>query len=91
MVQGILHHHHTSMSIGERPYIYNLQFADDINLMASCIDDLQDFTNRLVDRAMAYMEWKSEKSKIMTNSTDNISEDIRINGQKSEEVTVSST
>ena len=37
------------------------------------------------------MEVSTEKNKIMTNSTDNISEDIRINGQKSEEVTVSST
>ena len=55
--------------------------------------ELQDLTNRLVDRATAYgMKVSTDKKiKIMTNSTDNISEDIRINGQKSEEVTVSST
>ena len=50
----------------------------------------QDLTNRLVDRATAYgMEVGIEKSKIMTNSTNNISADISMNGQKSEEVTSS--
>ena len=47
--------------------------------------ELQALTNRLVDRATAYgMEVSTEKSKIMTNSTNDISADI--NGQKSEEV-----
>ena len=47
-----------------------------------------DLTNRLVDRATAYeMEVSTEKSKIMTNSMNNISADISINGQKLEEVT----
>ena len=47
----------------------------------------QDFTNKLVDRATAYgMEVGIEKSKITTNSTNNISADISINGQKSVEV-----
>ena len=33
----------------------------------------QDFTNRLIDRAIAYgMEVSTEKSKIMTNSSNNI-------------------
>ena len=44
---------------------------------------LQDLTNRLVDRARAYeMEVSTEKSKAMTNSTNNISADISMNGQK---------
>ena len=33
------------------------------------------------------MEVSTEKSKIMTNTTNNISADIRMNGQKLEEVT----
>ena len=49
---------------------------------------LQDFVNRLVDRATAYVvEVSTEKSKIMTNSTNNISTDINMNSQKLEEVT----
>ena len=42
--------------------------------------ELQDLTNRLVDRAMAYgMEVSTEKSKIMTISTNNISAEISMN------------
>ena len=42
----------------------------------------------LVDRAMAYgLEVSTVKSKIMTNSTNNISADISISSQKLEEVT----
>ena len=43
--------------------------------------ELQDLTNRLVDRAAAYgMEVSTEKSKIMTNSTNTISADINLDG-----------
>ena len=52
--------------------------------------ELEDLTNRLVDRATAYgMEVSTEKNKIMNYSTNNISADIiiSINGQKLEEVT----
>ena len=49
---------------------------------------LQDLTNRLTDRATAYeMEVGTEKSKIMTNSSNKTSEGINMQGQKSEEVT----
>ena len=49
---------------------------------------LQDLTNRLADRATAYgMEVSKEKNKIMTNSMNNISADISMDGQKLEEVT----
>ena len=55
--------------------------------MSGSDKELQDLTNRLVDRATAYeMEVSTEKSKIMTNSMNNISADISINGQKLEEV-----
>ena len=50
--------------------------------------ELQDITSRFVDRATTYgMEVTTEKRKIMTNSTNNISADISMNGQKLEEVT----
>ena len=50
--------------------------------------ELQDLTNRLVDRVTAYgTEVSTEKSKTMTNSTNNLSADISMNGQKLEEVT----
>ena len=49
--------------------------------------EFQDLTNRLVDRATAYgMEVSTEKSKIMTNSTNNISAYISMNGLRLEEV-----
>ena len=71
-MQETLHNHHTSISIGGRP-ICNLRFADDIDLMGGSNGELQDLTNRLIDRATAYgMGVSTEKSKIMTNSTNNI-------------------
>ena len=81
-MQEILHDHNTSISIGGRP-ICNLQFADDIDAMGGSYEELKDLANRLVDRAMAYgMEVSTEKSKIMTSSTNNISADVRMNGQR---------
>ena len=66
----------SSISIGGRP-IYDLRFADDIDLMSGINGKLQDLTNRLVDRATACgKEVSAEKRKIMTNSTNNISADI---------------
>ena len=82
-----MHVHHTSVSIGGRPICY-VQFADDIALMGGSSGELQDLTNRLVDRAMAYgMDVSIEKSKFIANSMNNISADISINGRKLEEVT----
>ena len=50
--------------------------------------ELQDLTNRLVDRATAYVaEVSTEMSKIMTNSTNNFGADNSMNGQKLAEVT----
>ena len=63
-----------------------LRFADDIDLIGGSNGELQDLTNRLVDRATAYgMEVSTEKSKITTNSTNTISADISMNGQSLEE------
>ena len=50
--------------------------------------ELQDLTNRLIDGATAYgMEISTVKSRIMTNSTNNICEGICRNSQKLEDVT----
>ena len=56
--------------------------------MSGSDKELQDLTNRLVDRATAYgMEVSSKDSNIITNSMTNISADVSTNGQKLEEVT----
>ena len=56
--------------------------------MGGSNDGLQDVTNTLVDRIMAYgMEVSRERRKFMTSNTNNISADISLNGQKSQEVT----
>ena len=75
--------HDTSTFIGGR--LINLRFADDIDLMGSSKGEIQYLTVRLMDRATTYgMEVsagkKKKKSKIMTNSTNNISADTGING-----------
>ena len=45
----------------------------------------QDLTNRPIGRARAYgMEVHAEKSKVMTNSINDISADVSLNGQKLE-------
>ena len=52
--------------------------------MGSSSGELSDLTNRLVDRAMTYgMEVSAEESKIVTNSTNNISANISMTDQKS--------
>ena len=62
-MQGTLHDHYTSISIGGRP-ICNPRFTDDIDLMGGSNGELQDLTNRLVDRATAYgMEVRTEKAR----------------------------
>ena len=87
IMQETFHDYHTLISVGGRP-ISILQFADDIDLMDGNNDELQDLTNRLVDRATACeMEVSTEKRKRKTNSTNNVSADISMNGQKLEEVT----
>ena len=65
--------HHTLISFGGKP-VCNLRFVDDIDLMGGSNGELQDLTKRLVDRAMACgMEESIEKTKIITNSTNNLS------------------
>ena len=78
-MQETLHDHHTSIPIGGRS-ICNLRFADGIDPLGGSNGELQDLTNRLTETATAYrMEVSTEKSKIMTNSTNNINADITMN------------
>ena len=85
-MQETLNDYHTSISIGGRPRC-NLRFADDIYLMSGSNGELQDLTNRLVDGSMVYgIEVATEKRKIVTNNTNNISADISMNRQKLDEV-----
>ena len=62
---------------------------DDTDLMSDRNGELQDLTNRLVDRAIAHGTEVSthKKSKIVTNGTNNITADISMNDQKLEELT----
>ena len=70
------------------PLVEGLRFADDVDLIGGKNGELLDLTKRLVDRATASgMEVSTEKSKIMTNGTNNISAGTSINGKKLEEVT----
>ena len=56
----------------------NLWFADDISLTGSSNGELQDLANRLIEQGHIYgMEVGTKKSKIMSNSLNNISADIR--------------
>ena len=75
-MQETLHDHRAFISAGGWP-ICNLWFVDDIDLTGGRNGEPQDLTNRLVHRASAYeMEVIIEKSKIMTNSMNNVSAEI---------------
>ena len=73
----------------EGPYAtYDLPTISILWATAAVNFNVQDLANRLIDRATADgMEVGTEKRKIMTNSTNNISADISMNGQKLVEVT----
>ena len=82
IMQETLHDHHTSISTGGRP-VCNLSFADNIDLMGGNNGELQDLTNRLVDRTKACgMEVSTEKTKILANRMSNTSADISMNDQE---------
>ena len=56
------------MSVGGR-HINNLRFADDIDLLAESMKELDELTKRLDETATAFgMEIRSEKSNILTTS-----------------------
>ena len=60
----------------------------DFYIRADSNSELQDLINRYVERATACgMEVSTKKNKLMTNSWNNISADITMNGQRLEEMT----
>ena len=86
IMQETLDDHQTSISIGGRP-LCNLRFADDIDLLAGSNEELQELSDKLVERAGSYgMEISTEKSKVMINTTDARSGKITLNQKQLEEV-----
>ena len=81
-----LEDHIGSVSIGGR-IITNLRFADDIDAIAGSEEELIELVNRLDRTSTSYgMEINTEKTMIMTNNPNGIGADIRVHGQRLEEV-----
>ena len=87
IIQKTFHDHHTSISFSGRP-VYNLRFADTIDLMGGSNKEHQDLINSIFAKAGDYgMEISAEKSKVMVNNTKNISTNITMKGKQLEEMT----
>ena len=81
-----LEDHQGTVSIGGKT-ITNLRFADDIDGLAGKEEELASLVDRLHKTSAAFgMEISAEKTKLMTNNANGISIDIRINGEKLDEV-----
>ena len=77
-----LNDHEGTVSIGGRK-ITNLRFADDIDGLARREEELANLVERLDKTSTAFgMQINAEKTKLMTNSSNRISTDIRVNGEK---------
>ena len=78
--------HATSISVGGRP-IWNLKFADDIDLLAGSNAELQHLTDELAKSTSRYgMEISDEKSKVMINTNNAKCVDITLYRNNLEEV-----
>ena len=76
-----------TVSIGGRTTT-SLGFADDIDGLAGEEEELAKLVERLHKAFTVYgMEVSTEKSKLITNNTIDISTDMKVNGQKLETVT----
>ena len=63
--------------------ITNLRFADDIDGLAGEEEEFAKLVERLDKASTAYgMEISAEKTKLMTNNTNGINIEIKVNGQK---------
>ena len=81
-----LEDHQGTVSIGGRT-ITNLRFDDDSDGLAGKEEELASLVDRLDKTSAAFgMEISAEKTKLMTNNANGISIDIRINGEKLDEV-----
>ena len=74
--------HATSISVDGRP-IWNLKFADDIDLLAGSNAELKHLTYELAKSTSCY---GMEISKVMINTNNAKSVDIKLDGNKLEEV-----
>ena len=82
-----LENHQGIVSIEGRT-ITNLRFADDIDGLAGDEQELANLVERLEKTSTSYgMEISAEKTKLMTNNTQGISTEVKINGQRLETVT----
>ena len=77
----------SSVPIGGRP-LCNLRFGDDIDLLESSEEELQQLTQRLEEIVAEYdMEISSDKNKMLVNNIKpRPSNNIQMNGQAHEEV-----
>ncbi|CAH3169805.1 unnamed protein product [Porites lobata] len=81
-----LEDHQGTVSIGGRT-ITNLLFADGIDGLAGKEEELASLVDRLDKTSAAFgLEISAEKTKLMTNNANGISIDIRIHGEKLDEV-----
>ena len=78
--------HQGTVSIGGRT-ITNLRFVDDIDGLAGEEEELTSLVGRLV-RLLHHLAYKLEqrRTKLITNNTNGINVDIRVNGEKLDEV-----
>ena len=82
-----LEDHEGTVSIGSRA-ITNLRFADDIDGLAGEEEELANLFEHLDKASTAYgMDISARKTKLMTNNTNGINTEIKINGRKLETVT----
>ena len=79
--------HEGTVSIGGTT-ITNLHFADDIDGLAGEEEEMANLVEYLDKASKAYgMEISAENTKLMTNNTNGINTEIKVNGQKLETVT----
>ena len=77
-----LEEHDWKVSIGGRN-ITNLRFADDIDALAEEEQELEAQVESLDETCTRYkMEISAEKTKLMTNSANDIQREIKVKGQK---------
>lgn len=82
-----LDQHEGTVSIGGRT-ITNLRFADDIDGLAGEEQELQDLVQRLDTTSSRFgMEISAEKTKLMTNTSQDLTSQINIGNQSVERVT----
>ena len=82
-----LEDHEGTVSIGGR-VITNLRFADDIDGLTGSAKELEDLVHCLNQASTRFgMEISAEKTKLMRRNTEDLGDDIEINGQRLETVT----